>query len=422
MIVPSREMLSPWIAWDGERLAAQGVGSRVGHQDLAGDAVNASESVVALAESRILAATGQGSLAEALVWIAQGYVLKGDEHQVLADLAVIAPSRPDTRPAAFSLTRKLSHSDIDSAAVLFRLDAVAPAAAYRDALAHLASKTKDHTLASVDASAVLASQREDRFTFEALAAVAGLSYSDLEERVDGLPGDARSAWTPTQVNAAFAVIDEIIRGNGTADLPGAVPMRPLDLIPTIAGDAVAGGWQQVEAQRTGGVPYEVLLAQRAAGGAWLAHRNTTSSLLSHNLAQRLVDALDARKVSYLRASGVGGDVSPSVMQARARSAGQIGLLALDGRGDAAYGVAFSSARDSGTASKNASRLMTMQRDHDLPTAVLVSGRGWSARNETGDLALAFDGRLYSDQSIDALADDILRVVQLHAATHDGATK
>ena len=124
----------------------------------------------------------------------------------------------------------------------------------------------------------------------------------------------------------------------------------------------------------------------------------------------------------MRASAVGGDVAPTVLQARARSAGQIGLLALDARGQAAYGVAFSSARDSGTASKNASRLMTMQRDHDLPTAVLVSGRGWSARNETGDLAIAFEGRLYSDQSIDALADDILRVVKARAATHDHATK
>ena len=45
-----------------------------------------------------------------------------------------------------------------------------------------------------------------------------------------------------------------------------------------------------------------------------------------------------------------------------------------------------------------------------------------ARNETGDLALAFDGRLYSDQSIDALADDILRVVHPGAATHDITTK
>ena len=367
---------------------------------------------IASAATRILAATGRASMPDALAWIAQGYALVGDEHQVLRDLASVSSDFPDdARRAASVLTRKLSRSDIDSAAILFRLGSVAPAAAFRSSLDHLAAKTKDQTLASVDASAVLAAQREDPFAMEALAAVAGLSYTDLQERAPGLPSDAKSSWSPTQVNAAFAVINEIVTGTGLTNLPGAVAMRPLDLITDVAGDLPASGWHQVETQRTDGVPYEILLAQRTAGGAWLAHRNTTSGMLSTPLAQRLVDALEGRGIRYLRSTAVGGDVSPGTLQSAAKSDGQIGMLALDGRKVPAYGIAFSSARDSGTASKNANRLRNMKRDPELATAVLVSGRGWSARNETGDLALAFDGRLFSDQSIDALADDIVRVLQ-----------
>jgi hypothetical protein len=95
------------------------------------------------------------------------------------------------------------------------------------------------------------------------------------------------------------------------------------------------------------------------------------------------------------------------------SDGQVGMVALDASANAIYAVAFSSARDSGTASKSANRLRNMRRDPSIPMAVVVAGPGWAGRNETADLAMAFDGRLFSDQAIDSLADDIQQ-------TRDGA--
>jgi hypothetical protein len=236
------------------------------------------------AAARLMQATGQGTLTDALAWIGDGYAIVGDEQRVLRDLAAISSDEPDRQRAAQTLTRRLSQSKIDSAAVLFRLDSASPAHAFRAAIDHLAGQTADKTLKTVDAKAVLAAQRDDPFTIEALCAIAGLSYGDLQERATGLPAAPRTAWDPSQVKTAFAVIDSVVSGSVKAGLAGAAPMRPLDLMPTLAGDRGLSGWALVEDQRTRGVPYEVLLAQRAAGGAWLAHRNTTSSMLNYPMA------------------------------------------------------------------------------------------------------------------------------------------
>jgi hypothetical protein len=58
-----------------------------------------------------------------------------------------------------------------------------------------------------------------------------------------------------------------------------------------------------------GVPYEVLLTQRAVGGAWLSHRNSTTGLLPPIMATELCELLDARGVSYWRGAVLGGDVT-----------------------------------------------------------------------------------------------------------------
>ena len=65
----------------------------------------------------------------------------------------------------------------------------------------------------------------------------------------------------------------------------------------------------------------------------------------------------------------------------------------------------------GTASRSAARLRAMDRDPELPMAVLISGPGWAERNETGELAEAFGGRLYSDRNVDALVDEIEATVR-----------
>jgi hypothetical protein len=82
------------------------------------------------------------------------------------------------------------------------------------------------------------------------------------------------------------------------------------------------------------------------------------------------------------------------------------VVALSRTGTALFGVAFSIARDGGTARKNAGRLQTMVERALVPVAVVVAGPGWSLRNETAEMAAAFAGRVYSDRTICLLAQAI----------------
>ena len=79
------------------------------------------------------------------------------------------------------------------------------------------------------------------------------------------------------------------------------------------------GWDAVEALWVGGVPYQVLLTQRAVGGAWLAHRNRTSTKLAPLLADRLCQELQARHISFQRSTSLGGSMKsrPRVVSAAA---------------------------------------------------------------------------------------------------------
>jgi hypothetical protein len=311
------------------------------------------------------------------------------------------------------LARQLSRSDLDSAAVLFRTDLITQPARFRAALERLAAHSPERRLARVNASALIAAQREDAFTIETLCAVAGLSYGDLNERVADLPAAPGMSWAASQLRAAFSLIDDIVNARVSPPLPDTVPTGPLELMPGL-GFHQGSGWGAIEAQLDGGVPYEVLLAQRAAGGTWLAHRNATSGLLNHQVAHLLAAQLDDREVTYHLSTLVGGAIPPSTIQRLASSDKQIGLVSVDQAGRAVAAVVFASARDSGTASKSAARLRAMRRDPDLPVALVLTGRGWSARNETAELAIDFGGRVYSELSLDALANEIARLAGVNA--------
>ncbi len=354
----------------------------------------------------LLQATGCATIEEALSWLADDHPIEQgtDLHRLLRAVVLHGLDDPEGERALRRLARLVATSDLDSGTVLFDEDAIVPAARFRAALELLASRSPGGSLGSVTASAVIAAQRADPFTMEALCAVAGVSYKELAERVGDLPGSAAGPFGPSQIRRAFAVFEAIVRGDVTTDVPGAVPTRPIELMP---GKGVeGGGWGAVEAFRTAGVPYEILLSQRAAGGAWLAHRNRTSSKLAPLLADRLCREFATRGISYLRSSSIGGTTTPREIVSVSGCDRQMGLIALDSDEHAGYGVLFSTARDSGTASKNASRLRAMKRADGLPIAVVVAGPGWAARNETAALAASFGGRLYSERSLDELANDI----------------
>jgi hypothetical protein len=303
------------------------------------------------------------------------------------------------------LARAVAASDLDSANFLFETEAIVPASQFRATLDRLAAMCPDGRLETINASALIAAQRSDAFTLEALCYVAGLSYKELAERVPNLPSRASGPFGPTQLRRAFDVLDAIVRGTTTIDFPGAEPARPIELMPRVG--LGRSGWNMVEELRAHGAPYEVLLSQRAAGGSWLAHRNRTSSKLAPMVADRLCRDLDERQVTYRRSTGVGGDTSPTDMSVISGCDKQMGLVILGPSGNAVFGVIFSTARDSGTASKSASRLRAMKRAPGLPIAVVVAGPGWAARNETAALAMDFEGRLYSERSIAQLTAEIV---------------
>lgn len=363
----------------------------------------------------LLRATRRATIDDALTWIGDDHTLERDTdlHRLLRAVVSSGKGRPEQTRALRQLARVVAASELDSAAVLFGADGIVPASHFRNTLAELASVCPTKTLAGITAGAVLAAQRSDPFTIEALCAVAGLSYKELTERVAELPANAAGPFGPSQVRRAFQAIDAVVRGATATDWPGAVAARPVELMPRVG--LGRDGWDAVEALRVGGVPYDVLLAQRAAGGSWLAHRNRTSAKLGLLLADRLCQELRARGLDFRRSNSVGGEVMSSAICKLTGCDRQLGLVVLHPKLDVpAFGVIFSSARDGGTASKNAGRLRTMKRAPGLRIAVVVAGPGWAARNETADLALAFGGYLYSERSISELANDILDV--MHDAT------
>lgn len=354
----------------------------------------------------LIAATGRGSDAAAIEWIADGHPIDPGVpgQELLSSLVPYVGANDRVEDAIRRIARVESESWIDTASVLFGLESVTPASAIAAALDAVAVKCDGESIENITPKAVAAAQRQNPLVMETLCSVAGLSYSELSARVEGLPSDPRGRWSPSQTHAAFTLIDELVRGQVVDRLPGTAPARALEFFPRLG--LGRDGWSLVEELRRGGVPYEVLLAQRVVGGAWLAHRNRTSSRFAPLVADSLCEFLDNRAIDFLRSTRIGGEDAPSKVGKASGCDKQVGLLALDFGGRPAVGVIFSVARDGGTASKNASRLRSMERPGDLPIAVVVIGPGWAQRNETADLAIDFAGRIYSDQSIADLADFI----------------
>jgi hypothetical protein len=369
---------------------------------------------VAAAREVITLATGRATLDAGLDWIARDARLEDgtDLHTLLRAVACL-PDDPGAQAALRRLTRKIAASDFDTAAFLFDAATIDRPRDLEDALLRVASHSPGGRLAKASESALIAAQRSNPRAVEALCYAAGLSYGELQTRVSGLPSEPDRSWTPSQVRAAFKELDMIIRGEEKVDLPDASPVRPLELL--ISGRAGDEAWDALETQLQHGVPYGVLLAQRAAGGTWLAHRNRTTSKVPRGLAAKLCEALDERGIKYWRSTSVGGDKSVSTMREVTRSDKQIALVVVEGERPV-YGVIFSVMRDSGSASKAARKLIGMARDRSLPTAVLVAGPGWAARSETAELAAAFDGRLFSDRDLPRLADDIVQAGRIRTTT------
>lgn len=362
-------------------------------------------------EAVILEATGRAALHDALQWITEGRRLRGGtaSHRVLEALAALrdGPLGAQASAATSRLARTAVQSDVDTSIDLLALDTVIRPDQYRRALDHLATFTVSRTLASVTAEAVAAAQAGNPLVIPTLCQVAGLSYRDLTDRAadrgSTLPGSASGDWTQEQVAVAFAVVDEVISGTGHSRLPGATPARPVELLMP----AASSGWTAVEALMRDGVPYEVLLTQRAVGGAWLAHRNSTTTLLGPILGAQLCERLDHRGVAYWRGTALGGEVSKRQLGqliGRQGEAAQVGLVTRGADKQPSLGVAIAVARDGGTARKTAGKLLQLPAHLRVPAAVVLLGPGWAERGETAELVPSFGGRVFTERSLDQLAE------------------
>lgn len=364
-------------------------------------------------EAVLLRATGRSTLAEAIAWLAEGHQLLGGVAPVDALVAfeVVSGNGSKATEARRRLAKEASASDIDTARDLFALNKLAAPSTYRRVLDRLAVACTDGTLANISANAVKLAQQSDPNTVRVLCLVAGITFNELGDRVThpDFPSGPEGPWTSAAVSAAFEVIDAIVRGREKAIIPQAQPARPRELVQSPF-PGMRSGWELVEAMRRGGVPYEVLLAQREVGGAWNQHRGATSSLVNHGVAKQLTELLAERGVEGLRSTTVGGEVTAAALQNLAGSAVKnVGLIAVDSRGAPAFAVWFATARDGGSVRKRVDGLGgTAQLA--IPTAVVVTGPGWSSRNETGELSRTFGGHVYTEKTLERLADAIVERV------------
>jgi hypothetical protein len=366
----------------------------------------------AQAEARVLAATNRNTLSDAYYWITSKSTMSPsvDRHALLRDLVFLDPDEEDGKRAIVLLVRELLVSDLDTAAVILSPDRVRPAERFAAAFATLRAHCPYKTISAVNESAFLAAQQDDAFVIEALCAVASVSFGDLKDRVPGLPASPSASWSPSAAKKAFAAITDILNAASDPGTSTSRPVAPLDMIRAYSGIAGATGWAGVEERLARGVPYEVLLAQRVAGGTWLAHRQATANKISPLTADVVCVGLDEAGVSYLRSTIVDGDTSAKDIQALAKSDKQLGILVMSKDYKPVCGIVFQSAREGGTARKSGASLVRMKRDPNLPMALVLTGLGWAQRNETVTLARAFAGRVYSERGISALIADIKTMV------------
>jgi hypothetical protein len=354
-------------------------------------------------------ATGRTTVADAVAWIAEGHPLVGGAEavDVLLALEEIGDNRSGTvAEARRRLAKDAAVSDLDTARELFGLDELTPLSAYRRALDRLAQACPEGSLANISAGAVKLAQQNEPNTIHVLCLAAGITFRELKDRTSAaLPNEPEGPWPAGAVAVAFSVIDDIIRGRERASIAQAQPARPRELLqPPFPG--MHAGWELVEAMRRGGVPYEVLLAQREVGGAWIQHRGATSSLVNHGVAKRLCELLDERGIEALRSTSVGGDAAPAALKNLVGSAAQnVGLIVRDARQSVGYAVWFATARDGGSVRKRIDGLAGTAQLR-VPTAVVITGPGWSSRNETGELSRTFGGRVYTERTLERLADAI----------------
>jgi hypothetical protein len=361
-------------------------------------------------ERVLLTATRRGTVPHALSWIAEGRALDDSVslHAVVEAVLAAEHAGANAGDAVVAISQCVTRSLLDPATMLFDQELMPSSRALREALDVLASKCSTGLLSSVTATAVRNAQHAHGGVMETLCVLAGVTFDELGDRMPdvALPGDVRGVWNTTQLNRAFEEIDSIVRGTTTSDVADAMPTRPVELVERVVGADAAGGWERIEALRSGGVPYEILLAQRVVGSSWGQHRNRTSKRPTRAVALDLGERVRARGFDVLLVSGYGGDASQAVVNELVGGGGDISLV-VRGASDYRpfYAVTFTLAKDGGSARKSGSTKIKMARPR-VPVAVVALGPGWAQRRETADLVRSFEGAIFTELTLNALVERI----------------
>ncbi|MGO4122678.1 hypothetical protein [Arthrobacter sp. YAF16] len=356
----------------------------------------------------LVAATPLSNLQDALNWIAeQRPVAGGITHRLLTALVHAADAAvPGAEAALRAIARQVLHSTLDTSADLVSTKTIVAPHRYQEALAEVVRRTPTSSLSGITPQAVGAAQASNTLVVEALALVAGLSWRDLRDRASArgtsLPGESTGPWQSSQIRCAFAIIDEIVRGQVKPQLAGAVGARPLELL--LEG---TNSWSAVDALYRDGVSYGTLLAQRDVGSAWSAHRNRTNTEISRLIVVNVLSALSEAGVSYWSVEGPGAVprsfLAKQAVQSGKKTPGQLSVVTKSPDGRPACAVLVAVARDGGTARKTAATFLSLPESLALPAALVLVGTGWADRSESDKLVRAYGGRIFTEHTLQELA-------------------
>lgn len=345
---------------------------------------------------RIVEVTGRVNLRDAIAWLAEDHPMTAqtDWASLMRNIVAVGGSGQTMERALRRVVREATTSDVDTARVLFDVGSLPQSRDIKNAVDELLSRSVDGTFSGLTPRGVLRSLHANPLSVDALCYSAGISPSEAAEWFK-----SGSNWGETELEELLNYLRLLLAGDVASPLPNAEPARGIEYVTS------GLGWELADLYWTQGVPYEVFLAQRAVGGAWLAHKNRTSSFPNIAAADALCTLLEERKVDFRRSSIIGGAVRQLDLQDLSGIADRrVGLVAVS-EGVARYAVGFSAARDGGTARANGDGLLQIPTT-GLPFAFVLTGPGWSGRPETDRLARKFTGRLFTDRTLMQLVHDI----------------
>ena len=197
------------------------------------------------AERQLQEITRRSTTVDALAWISEGRSISRpfDLPVLLNALAAVADQATDSNLAYLAdcalnlVCRAEVRSDLDPSTELVALETIMRPTHYRAALDTLAARTASRTLRDVTLAAVSGAQADNPNVMPTLCAVAGLSYRDLKSRAAPVrpPGKVAARWQHGQLQAAFTVIDKIVKGGVASNTGVTRPMRPIEhLLPDVA--------------------------------------------------------------------------------------------------------------------------------------------------------------------------------------------